>query len=235
MPWFRSWPSATWWSRSTRRDRVAPGSWTRSSATTPTPSRAPWPTFSTCLVGAHGDRGHSWGGGFGLRFAELYPDRVTPARALGVGRPERQGRVGGPASADPGPRRARGSPDVTDVDTPYAPDVLPQPRAHPRDPDRRRGARDEVQERPGRQVDRPAEGRTLGQLGRHRTGSAPRACSHSASVGWQGPLSPVPSCRPIHHPTAVEHDVLSDCGHSVHDDCPEQTYALLSPFLQESG
>jgi pimeloyl-ACP methyl ester carboxylesterase len=33
----------------------------------------------------------------------------------------------------------------------------------------------------------------------------------------------------------VEHHVLSDCGHSMHDDCPEQTYALLSPFLQESG
>jgi pimeloyl-ACP methyl ester carboxylesterase len=30
----------------------------------------------------------------------------------------------------------------------------------------------------------------------------------------------------------VEHHVLPDCGHSLHDDCPEQTYALLPPFLQ---
>jgi pimeloyl-ACP methyl ester carboxylesterase len=35
-------------------------------------------------------------------------------------------------------------------------------------------------------------------------------------------------------PTA-EHHVLSDCGHSVHDDCPEQTYALLFPFLQRQA
>jgi hypothetical protein len=43
-------------------------------------------------------------------------------------------------AADPDPGRARGSPDVKDVDTPHAPEVLPRPRAHPRDPDRRRGA-----------------------------------------------------------------------------------------------
>jgi len=30
----------------------------------------------------------------------------------------------------------------------------------------------------------------------------------------------------------VEHHVLPDCGHLMHDDCPEQPYALLSPFLQ---
>jgi pimeloyl-ACP methyl ester carboxylesterase len=33
----------------------------------------------------------------------------------------------------------------------------------------------------------------------------------------------------------VEHHVLSDCGHSVHDDCPEQTYALLFPSLQRGA
>ena len=31
----------------------------------------------------------------------------------------------------------------------------------------------------------------------------------------------------------VEHHVLADCGHLLHDDCPEQTYALLSAFLQQ--
>src|SRR5215217_303475 len=30
----------------------------------------------------------------------------------------------------------------------------------------------------------------------------------------------------------VEQHLLPDCGHSLHDDCPEQTYTLLSPFLQ---
>jgi pimeloyl-ACP methyl ester carboxylesterase len=33
---------------------------------------------------------------------------------------------------------------------------------------------------------------------------------------------------------SVEHHVLPDCGHSLHDDCPEQTYALLVPFLQRT-
>jgi 4,5:9,10-diseco-3-hydroxy-5,9,17-trioxoandrosta-1(10),2-diene-4-oate hydrolase len=30
----------------------------------------------------------------------------------------------------------------------------------------------------------------------------------------------------------AEHHVLSDCGHSLPDDCPEQTYVLLYAFLQ---
>jgi pimeloyl-ACP methyl ester carboxylesterase len=32
----------------------------------------------------------------------------------------------------------------------------------------------------------------------------------------------------------VEHHVLADGGHSLHDDCPEQTYALLIPFLRRA-
>lgn len=31
----------------------------------------------------------------------------------------------------------------------------------------------------------------------------------------------------------VEHHVLPDFGHLLHDDCPEQAYSLLSPFLQQ--
>lgn len=31
---------------------------------------------------------------------------------------------------------------------------------------------------------------------------------------------------------AAEIHTLSDCGHSVHDDCPEQTYPLLTGFLR---
>ncbi|XYI04152.1 alpha/beta fold hydrolase [Sorangium sp. So ce1128] len=31
---------------------------------------------------------------------------------------------------------------------------------------------------------------------------------------------------------AVEAHIVPGCGHSLHDDCPEATYALLSPFLE---
>jgi pimeloyl-ACP methyl ester carboxylesterase len=75
----------------------------------------------------------------------------------------------------------------------------------------------------------------LGQLGRHRAGSAPRACSGSAAVGGKDRYLP---SRLIDRFTTrlptLEHHVLPDSGHSPHDDCPKQTYALLSPFLQES-
>lgn len=33
----------------------------------------------------------------------------------------------------------------------------------------------------------------------------------------------------------VEHHVMPDCGRLLHDDCPEQTYSLLFPFLQQDS
>jgi pimeloyl-ACP methyl ester carboxylesterase len=139
------------------------------------------------------------------------------------------------SAADPGPRRARGSPDVKDVDTPHAPEVLPPPRAHPETL-----ISDVVHEmRSG--SDRAARWTDLLRVERSVSWADTERDLHlvhaSALLLW-GKDRYLPSRlidRFATRPSTVEHHVLPDCGHSLRDDCPEQIYVLLSPFLQGSG
>jgi pimeloyl-ACP methyl ester carboxylesterase len=180
--------------------------------------------------------GHSWGGGFALRFAELYPNRATRLALL-----------------------APGGLDVNDawefrlMRLP----VLGELAVHL--PSRmwlRHLLRKSFVHRgriPAALVGDVARELSSGPNGAARWTDLLRV---ERSVSWKETERDLPLVRaPVllvwgdqdrYFParlidrftarlSSVEHHVLPACGHSVHDDCPEQTYALLSPFLQRGA
>jgi 4,5:9,10-diseco-3-hydroxy-5,9,17-trioxoandrosta-1(10),2-diene-4-oate hydrolase len=179
--------------------------------------------------------GHSWGGGFALRFAELYPNRVTRLGLLA------------PAGLD--------VEDVWEFRLLRLPIIgelavrLPS-RAPLRHMLRKSFVhRERIPEDLIDHAVREARSR------RNRAARLRDMLRVERTVRWVDteldlPLMQIPvlllwgskdryfpvrlTDRFITRLPAVEHHVLPDCGHSLHDDCPEQTYALLSPFLQDA-
>ena len=177
--------------------------------------------------------GHSWGGGFALRFAQLYPARVTRLALLAPGgldvkdiwefRLLRLLVVGGLAVRLTSMASVR--------------HLLRKSFVH-----RERISDDLI-------------GEVVGELrsGRNRAARRTDMLRVERSVSWvdtesdlhlvRAPMLLLWGSKDRYFPVrlidrfitrlpTVEHHVLPDCGHLLHDDCPEQTYALLSPFLQ---
>ncbi|HEU4541323.1 MAG TPA: alpha/beta hydrolase [Jiangellaceae bacterium] len=179
--------------------------------------------------------GHSWGGGFGLRFAELNPDRVTRLALLGPG---------GLDVKDVWEFRLLRLPVVGELA------VRLRSRASVRHLLRKSFVH---RERIPNQL--------VGEVVREMR-SRPRRDARltdmlrvERSVSWaeteadlhlvRAPVLLVWGNRDRYFPVrlidrfitrlpTVEHHVLSNCGHSLPDDCPKQTYALLSTFLRRN-
>jgi len=177
--------------------------------------------------------GHSWGGGFALRFAQRYPERVTRLALLAPGgldvkdvwefRLLRLPVVGELAVRLPSTASVRHLLRKSFVRRERIPDDL---------------IGQVVQElRSGR--NRAARRTDMLRVERSVSWADTEADLHLVRApvlllwGSKDRYFPVRRIdRFITRLPTVEHHVLPDCGHLVHDDCPEQTYALLSSFLQ---
>jgi pimeloyl-ACP methyl ester carboxylesterase len=175
--------------------------------------------------------GHSWGGGFALRFAELYPERVTRLALIAPGGLDvkdtwefRVARL--PVLGEFGVRFLMG---------PSVRHLLRKSFAH-----RDRVPRDRI-------------GDYLRMMRSPRRSARLRDLLHvERAVRWpdtERDLSTVDVPvlllwgsedryfraglieRFAAHLPGAEAHVVPDAGHALHDDCPEQTYALLRPFL----
>jgi pimeloyl-ACP methyl ester carboxylesterase len=181
--------------------------------------------------------GHSWGGGFGLRFAQLYPDRVSRLALLAPGGADVRDvwefrlvrlpvvgelalRFGGTASVRHMMRKSFAHRD-------RVPEGLIREQARlarsPK-PDRSAGPRQMLRvERSVRWADTERDLHLV---------TAP------VLLLW-GSEDRILPARLIDRFTArlpdVEPHVLRGCGHALHDDCPEQTYDWLLPFLTPAG
>ena len=177
--------------------------------------------------------GHSWGGGFALRLGELHPDRVTRLALLAPG---------GLDVKDVWEFRVARLPVVGELGVRLAPRIsarhmLEKSFAH----------RDRV---PHHRLDDLV--RTM-QSPHHRAARLRDLLRVERSVNWAGTerdlhLTDVPvlllwgdrdrylPARLIERFTAelprVDAHVLPGAGHSLHDDCPDLTHALLLPFLE---
>jgi pimeloyl-ACP methyl ester carboxylesterase len=180
--------------------------------------------------------GHSWGGGFALRFAELHPERVTRLALLAPG---------GLDVKDIWEFRLLRLPVVGELavrltSTASVRHLLRKAFVH-----RERVPDDLI-------------GEVVQELrsGRNRTARLRDMLRVERSVSWADtevdlqlvrvPVLLLWGSKDRYFPVrlidrfvarlpTVEHHVLPDCGHLLHDDCPEQTYALLSPFLQQDS
>jgi 4,5:9,10-diseco-3-hydroxy-5,9,17-trioxoandrosta-1(10),2-diene-4-oate hydrolase len=177
--------------------------------------------------------GHSWGGGFALRFAELFPDRVT---RLGLLAP------GGIVVKDVWEFRLLRFPVLGELAvrlalTTSVRHMLRKSFVHQeRIPNGLTG--DVVREmksghnRATRLRDMLRVERSVSWIDTERELHFVRA---PVLLLWGRQDRYFPVClvdRLTTRLPRVEQHVLPNCGHSLHDDCPEQTYALLSPFLQ---
>ena len=178
--------------------------------------------------------GHSWGGGFALRFAELHPHRVTRLALLG------------PAGLDVKDvwefRLLRvpilGELAVRLQSTAAVRHLLRKSFVH----------RERIPEQFVRQVvhemrsgpDRAARLTDMLRVERSVSWAETEANLHLVRApvlllwGHDDRYFPVRLVdRFVTRLPTAEHHVLPDCGHSLADDCPEQTHALLSGFLQQ--
>jgi pimeloyl-ACP methyl ester carboxylesterase len=177
--------------------------------------------------------GHSWGGGFALRFSQLYPDRVTRLALLGPG---------GLDVKDVWEFRLLRLPVLGELA------VRLQSAAAVRRMLRKSFVhRERVPNLLVREVVR--EMKSLP----HRTARLTDMLRVERSVSWaqteadlhlvRAPVLLLWGNQDRYFPVRLidrfvtrlpraEHHVLSECGHLLPDDCPEQTYALLSTFLR---
>ena len=177
--------------------------------------------------------GHSWGGGFALRFAQLYPARVTRLALLAPG---------GLDVKDIWEFRLLRLPVLGELAVRLTSMASVRHLLRKAFVHRERISDDLI-------------GEVVGELrsGRNRAARRTDMLRVERSVSWVDTESDLPLVRApmlllwgskdryfpvrlidrfITRLPTVEHHVLPDCGHLLHDDCPEQTYALLSPFLQ---
>ncbi|MGY1949040.1 alpha/beta fold hydrolase [Nocardia asiatica] len=176
--------------------------------------------------------GHSWGGGFALRFAELHPDRVTRLALIA------------PAGVDVTDvwefRLARlpvlGELAVHLMTTATVRHMLDKSFAH----------RDRVPDERIREYVRMIRS-PLGRAARLRD-----MLAVERSVRWtdterdlhlvQAPTQVLWGDQDRYFPPSllerftsripnVQAHIVTGGGHSLHDDCPEQAYAMLRPFL----
>ncbi|MGP4103803.1 alpha/beta fold hydrolase [Nonomuraea sp. KM90] len=176
--------------------------------------------------------GHSWGGGFALRFAELYPDRVTRLALIAPG---------GLNVKDVWEFRLARLPVIGELalhllSAGLARHILRKSFAH----------RDRVPE------DRIDDFLQMMRSPRHRSSRLRDILRVERSVRWSDTerdlhLIDIPvlllwgsedryfPVRLIERFTTrlprVKANVVPGGGHSLHDDCPEETSALLAPFL----
>lgn len=181
--------------------------------------------------------GHSWGGGFALRLAQLHPDRVSGLALLA------------PAGLDVADvwefrllRRALIGELATRFTSPAAVrHMMRKSFAHPdRMPagDLLREVAQQLRSGPGAAALR----RDLLRVERRvRWSDTERdldrvRCPTLILWGDRDRYLPVRLLITFARrmPTAEIH-TLRGCGHSVHDDCPEQTYPLLTRFLAAAG
>ncbi|WP_406274240.1 alpha/beta hydrolase [Nocardia sp. NBC_00881] len=113
--------------------------------------------------------GHSWGGGFALRFARTHHDRVESNDADRASRCGCGGRVGIPAPETASRRRDHRSPHIHSVGATYAPKVLRRPRQRARRSDRRLRADDANTRRTSSPARRHAASRAISAMERYRT------------------------------------------------------------------
>ena len=179
--------------------------------------------------------GHSWGGGFALRLAQRYPDRVTRLALLAPG---------GLDVKDIWEFRLLRLPVLGELAVRFT------STASVRHLLRKGFVRRE-------RVPDDLIGEVVGELraGRNRTARLRDMLRVERSVSWadteadlhlvRAPVLLLWGSRDRYFPVrlidrfitrlpTVEHHVLPDCGHLLHDDCPEQTYAMLSPFLRQT-
>jgi pimeloyl-ACP methyl ester carboxylesterase len=177
--------------------------------------------------------GHSWGGGFALRLAQLQPERVSALALLAPG---------GLDVADVWEFRLVRRPVIGEVATRYASTtsvrhMLLKSFVHPdRVPgeDLLREAAQQMRSGPGAaalrrdllRVERAVRwADTERDLDRVR-------CPTLILWGERDRYFPVRLLsRFTGRLRGVEAHTLANCGHSLHDDCPEQVYPLLTRFL----
>jgi pimeloyl-ACP methyl ester carboxylesterase len=180
--------------------------------------------------------GHSWGGGFGLRFAELHPGRVTRLVLLAPG---------GLDVKDAWEFRLLQTPILGELAVRLTSrtsirHMLRKSFLHrERIPE---ALIDDVVHEMRSGSDRAARLTDLLRVERSVSWADTERDLHlvhaPALLLWGGKDRYFPPHLLDRFTTrlpTVEHHVLSDCGHSVHDDCPEQAYALLFPFLQRGA
>ncbi|WP_437656814.1 alpha/beta fold hydrolase [Sorangium sp. So ce1182] len=173
--------------------------------------------------------GHSWGGGFALRFAERHPDRVSRLALIAPGgldvkdawefRLLRYPLLGELAVRLMFKRSVRHMLRKSFVHRERIPEALVEEAAHAARSPHLRAAMLRIER----------------------------------SVTWAETERDLPLVRapvlllwgsqdryfPVHlidrftaQLPAVEAHIVPGCGHSLHDDCPQATYSLLSPFLE---
>jgi pimeloyl-ACP methyl ester carboxylesterase len=180
--------------------------------------------------------GHSWGGGFALRLAELYPSRVTRLALLAPGgldvndvwefRLMRLPVLGELAGYLPSTMSLRHMLRKSFVHQERIPDALVGEVVHELRSGPNRVARWADMLRVERSVSWSDTERDL------------RLVRAPVLILWGGKDRYFPARlldRFTTRLSSVERHVLPGCGHSAHDDCPEQTYALLAPFLQRGA
>ncbi|MEU7856990.1 alpha/beta hydrolase [Nonomuraea sp. NPDC049141] len=172
--------------------------------------------------------GHSWGGGFALRFAELFPARVSRLALLAPG---------GLDVGDAWEFRLMRLPLIGELAVRLMPlwsvrHLLRKSFVH----------RDRVPDALAREaaaaMRSPRNRATMLKVERSVRWTATERDLHLVRApvlllwGDQDRFLPVDL---LHRFTdrlpAAEAHVLTGCGHSLHDDCPDQTYRRLTPFL----
>jgi pimeloyl-ACP methyl ester carboxylesterase len=178
--------------------------------------------------------GHSWGGGFALRFAELHPDRVTRLALLAPGGLDVKGIWEFRLLRLP----VFGELAVRLPPTASVRHLLRKSFVH-----RERIPDDLIGEVVSEQRSGPNRAARLAdvlRVERSISWADAEADLHLVRApalllwGSNDRYFPVRLIdRFIARLPTVEHHVLPDCGHLLHDDCPEQTYSLLSAFLRQ--
>jgi pimeloyl-ACP methyl ester carboxylesterase len=177
--------------------------------------------------------GHSWGGGFALRLSELHPQRVTRLALIAPG---------GLEVKDVWEFRAARLPVIGELGVRLTPRIsarhmLEKSFAHrDRVPYHRL---DDLVRTMRSSHNRAARLRDMLRVERSVTWADTERDLHLADVPvlllWGDQDRYLPA-RLIERFTArlpqVDAHVLAGGGHSLHDDCPDQTYALLLPFLE---
>lgn len=171
--------------------------------------------------------GHSWGGGFALRFAELHPERVSRLALIAPG---------GLDVKDVWEFRLLRIPFLGELAASLTPTaavrhLLRKSFAH----------KDRVPDHLIAEAVRLGRARTTEMLRVERTvrWAETERDLHLVETPVLLLWGSLDRFFPVHlverftsRLPAVESHVLENCGHSLHDDCPDRTYALLLPFLE---
>ncbi|MBB5781815.1 alpha/beta fold hydrolase [Nonomuraea jabiensis] len=165
--------------------------------------------------------GHSWGGGFALRFAELHPDRVARLALIA-----------------PGGLDVRDTWEFRLARLPLGGELAVRLAL---EGSARHLVRKSFAHRERVPKDRLDDYVHMMKSSRLRATLLADMLRMERSVRWSDteqdlrlvnmPVLLLWGSEDRVLPASVEEHVVSGGGHSLHDDCPEETYALLLPFL----